>query len=203
MGAEVVCRATLDGEASRGKALLETTEVIFRGTFRARVPLASIKRLKVGDSALVVVWPGGTLALELGATTAAKWAEKIKNPPSRLDKLGVKPGSRVALVGSFAFDATFATELAKRGALLTPRGPVDLLFFAPSSPSDLDRVTTLAKRLTPAGGLWIVRPKGAATPITETVTRAAGLAAGLVDVKVAAFSATHSGLKFVIPVRSR
>ncbi len=203
MGAEVVCRATLDGEASRGKALLETTEVIFRGDFRARVPFASLKSIGVKGDTLALKWPGGVLALELGATVAVRWADKIKNPPSRLDKLGVKPGSRVALVGSFAFDDTFAEELAKRGAALTARGSVDVLFFAPSSPVELGRVATLAKRLTPAGGLWIVRPKGAATPIAEGATRSAGLAAGLVDVKVAAFSATHSGLKFVIPVVKR
>jgi hypothetical protein len=33
--------------------------------------------------------------------------------------------------------------------------------------------------------------------------RAAASAAGLVDVKVAAFSATHSALKLVIPVKNR
>ncbi len=203
MGAEVICRATLDGQASRGKALLEAAEVIFRGDFRARVPFAEIKRLAVKAETLSLKWPGGTLALELGAAVAGKWAEKIKNPPSRLDKLGIKPGSRVALVGSFDFDDAFASELAKRGAAITPRGSVDVLFFAPASPADLDRVATLAKRLMPTGGLWIVRPKGKDSPITEGDTRAAGLAASLVDVKVAAFSATHSGLKFVIPVAGR
>jgi hypothetical protein len=203
MGAEIVCRATLDGEASRGKALLETAEVIFRGDFRARVPFADIKSIAVKGDTLALKWRGGTLALELGAPIAARWAEKIKSPPSRLDKLGVKAGSRVALVGSFAFDDTFAEEVAKRGAAITARGSVDLLFFAPASPPDLERVPTLAKRLAPAGGLWIVRPKGLATPVTEGTTRSAGLAAGLVDVKVAAFSTTHSALKFVIPVATR
>ncbi len=203
MGAEVVCRATLDGEASRGKALLEAAEVIFRGTFRARVPFAEMKSVGVKGDMLTLKWPGGVLALELGDAVALKWVEKIKNPPSRLDKLGVKPGARVALVGSFDFDDAFVAELAKRGATLTLRGSVDVLFFAPTSPPDLERVPTLAKRLTPAGGLWIVRPKGATTPITEGATRSAGLVAGLVDVKVAAFSSTHSGLKFVIPVAKR
>jgi hypothetical protein len=203
MGAEVVCRATLDGEASPGKALLETVEIIFRGAFRARVPFASVRHLKVDGDALVIVWPGGTLALELGSAVAAKWAKKIESPPSRADKLGVKPGARVALVGDFGFDPTFARELDEGGAAVTAKGAVDVLFFAPHSPADLDRVATLAKRLDPAGGLWIVRPKGKDTPITESVTRRAGLAANLVDVKVAAFSATHSGLKFVIPVAKR
>ncbi|HTA19387.1 MAG TPA: DUF3052 domain-containing protein, partial [Polyangia bacterium] len=100
-------------------------------------------------------------------------------------------------------DESFADELAKRGDALTPRGSIDVLFFVPSAPDDLGRVATIAKRLTPAGGLWIVRPKGTDTPITEGAVRAAGLAAGLVDVKVAAFSPTHSALKFVTPVAKR
>jgi hypothetical protein len=59
------------------------------------------------------------------------------------------------------------------------------------------------KRLDPAGALWLVRPKGKDTPVTEGATRAAALAAGLVDVKVAAFSATHTAEKFVIPLAKR
>jgi hypothetical protein len=152
-----------------------------------------------------VTWPGGTLTLALGAA-APKWAAKIKNPPGRMGKLGVEPDARVALVGTFDFDPTFARELAASDAHVaapSSKASVDLLFFAPAAPPDLARVPALAKRLSPAGGLWIVRPKGKDTPITETDTRAAGLAAGLVDVKVAAFSHTHSALKFVIPVAKR
>jgi hypothetical protein len=203
MGAEAICEAKLGRATSRGKALLETTEVLFRGEFRARVPFAEITRMKVAGEALMIGSPRGTLTLELGAATARRWIEKIKNPPGRLDKLGVKPGTRVALVGSFAFDATFADELAARGAATSAEGPVDALFFAPASPAELARVATLAKRLDPAGGLWIVRPKGKDALVTETDTRRAGLTVGLVDVKVAAFSETHTALRFVIPVAKR
>jgi hypothetical protein len=203
MGAEVVCEARLGRERSRGRALLETTEVVFRGDFRARVPLREIERLTVTDDALTLKWPGGTLTLALGAA-APRWADKIRNPPSRLDKLGVKPGTRVALVGNLDFDAAFRSELAARGAAITTsKAPVDLLFFAPLAPPDLERIPALAKRLAPAGGLWILRPKGKDTPVTESDTRRAGLAGGLVDVKVAAFSATHTAAKFVIPLAKR
>lgn len=47
-----------------------------------------------------------------------------------------------------------------------------------------------------------VRPKG--TPaIADTDVIAAGRAAGLVDVKVVRFSATHTAEKLVIPVTKR
>jgi hypothetical protein len=205
MGLEATCAATLDGERSRGTALLETSEVLFRGDFRARVPFDEIERVAVSGKTLTLEWGGRKLALELGADAAA-WAEKIKNPPSRLSKLGVKPASRVALVGDFAFDETFERELgmmASADAAATVRGPVDVLFYAPATPGALGRVGALSKRIAQTGAIWIVRPKGKDTPITEDDTRRAGLEAGLVDVKVAAFSATHSALKFVIPLAKR
>jgi hypothetical protein len=208
MGLEATCAAVLDGEKTRGKALLEATELIFRATtsdLRARVPFAEIESVKVAGKTLSLEWGDRKLSLELGAD-AATWAEKIENPPSRLSKLGVKPASRVALVGDFAFDPTFEGELGlgtTADAAATVRAPVDVLFYAPATPAALGRVAALSKRLDPAGAIWIVRPKGKDTPITEDATRRAGLAAGLVDVKVAAFSATHSALKFVIPKRAR
>ena len=47
------------------------------------------------------------------------------------------------------------------------------------------------------GALWVVRPKGAKTEVTEGATQQAGLEAGLVDVKVVSFSDTHTAEKFV------
>jgi hypothetical protein len=46
--------------------------------------------------------------------------------------------------------------------------------------------------------LWIVYPKGK-QEITELQVIEAGRQAGLVDVKVVSFSATHTALKFVRP----
>ena len=114
MGLEATCAATLDGERSRGTALLETTELLFRSTssdLRARVPLAEVASVKVAGKTLTLVWGEHQLSLELGVA-AETWAAKIKNPPSRLSKLGVKPASRIALVGDFGFDE--ATELSTR-----------------------------------------------------------------------------------------
>ncbi len=64
----------------------------------------------------------------------------------------------------------------------------------------------LAPKLVDAGMIWIAWPKkasGVATELTEDVVRRAGLAAGLVDVKVCAIDLTWSGLKFVRRLRDR
>jgi hypothetical protein len=205
LGLEATCAATLDGQTARGKAQLETTELTFRaasGGLRARIPLAEVETVTVAGKALTLKWKGGTLGLELG-DAAAKWAEKIKNPPSRLQKLGVKSGARVAMIGSFEFDAAFCRELENSGATKASAGPVDVLFYAPAARAALGRIPKLVPRLDPAGALWVIRPKGKDTPVTEADTRKAGLDAGLVDVKVASFSATHTAEKFMIPVARR
>jgi hypothetical protein len=208
VGLEATCAVMLDGARSRGKALLETTELLFRSTsgdVRVRVPLGDVTRALATAKTLTLEWNGRALSLELGQA-AATWAAKVKSPPSRLAKLGVKPASRVAMVGDFGFDPTFEAELGLGGSAdgaATVRAPVDVLFYAPATAGALGRVAALSKRLDPAGAIWIVRPKGKDTPITEDATRRAGLAAGLVDVKVAAFSGTHSALKFVIPLAKR
>jgi hypothetical protein len=57
-----------------------------------------------------------------------------------------------------------------------------------------------------ATALWIVFPKGKPkTPdnITERDVFSVGRATGLKDVKVVGFSATHTALKFVIPLSKR
>jgi hypothetical protein len=203
VGLEAACTAKLGAAASRGKALLETTELVFRGDFRVRVPLSEVKSVRVDGGRLSLRFRGQALTLELGAAAAERWADKIRHPPSRLDKLGVKPTSRVAVVGGH--DDDFLAELAARGAAVV-RGaagaPVDLLFYAAGARADLHRLSQLARALQPDGALWVVRPKGHAA-ITERDVMAAGKAAGLVDVKVAAFSATHTAAKFVIPVALR
>src|SRR5262245_48932316 len=98
MGLEATCAATLGDARSTGKALLETTELVFRGQgdFRVRVPFGDIESVEVDGARLVIRFRGGVLGLEVGSAAAPRWAAKIRNPPSRLDKLGVKPASRVA-----------------------------------------------------------------------------------------------------------
>ena len=56
----------------------------------------------------------------------------------------------------------------------------------------------LASKIQPAGAVWVITPKKR-PEIADTVVMKAGKAAGLVDVKVARFSETHTALKFVVP----
>ena len=125
-------------------------------------------------------------------------------------KLGIKPGHRVALVNAPPDFTQTLGELPDAVELLTdPRAGsnLDVIVFFTTRLADLTkRFGGLAKRLTPAGGLWIGWPKkasGVATDLTEDVIRGVGLDVGLVDNKVCAIDDTWSGLRFVIRIKDR
>src|SRR5260370_39198426 len=89
-----------DGEGRvAGTALLETSEIIFRGERRRVISFASIKSVSVRGGDLVIEAGADKVAFALGPDEARKWLDKIKNPKSVVQKLGVKPGQRVSLVG--------------------------------------------------------------------------------------------------------
>jgi hypothetical protein len=202
MGAEAKCTATISGKKAEGKALLETDELIFRGEdVRLTIPYRSVSSIDVKDGVLHVAWLSGVASFELGAA-AVKWADRIRNPPSRIDKLDIRSGQLVLFVG--IRDATLREEIETRGANVLARGtqPVDAIFIAANERADLERVATVQKFLKRDGALWVIRPKGS-PHISESDVMAAGKAAGLVDVKVVRFSDTHTAQKFVIPVSKR
>jgi hypothetical protein len=193
MGQELECRMHYRKRTLAGKAYLETDHILFRGDERLKILLKELTSVKAASGMLHLEFAGGPARLELGAA-AEKWAGKILNPPSRADKLGVKPGLSVKVVGDF--DATFLKELS---TLEKAKREADLIFFAATLKKDLSQVPKLATGLNPRGALWIVYPKGV-KEIREVEVIEAGRAAGLKDIKVCAFSATHTGLKFVFPV---
>jgi hypothetical protein len=194
MGQELPCRVTLGKKSFAGKAYLETDHVLFRGEERIKILLQDLTGVKASAGVLTLRWPGGPAAFELG-DAAEKWEQKILHPPTRADKLGIKPGLTIRIVGDFAAD--FLTELS--GLTIAPaKTKTDLLLFSAPARGALKQVPKLARSLTPAGALWIVYPKGV-TEIREIEVLEAGRAAGLKDVKVASFSATHTALRFVIP----
>ena len=202
MGNELKCTVRFGKETSEGKALLETSEVLFRGDFRLKIPFATIKSAKAVDGELRLESANGQAIFEIGPA-AEKWRDKILHPKTRIEKIGLKPGAKVSLFGSF--DAEFLDELKSLAAIVTKNklaADSDAIFLAANSRNELSPVAKIAKSLKGATALWIVYPKGQKT-ITETDVIAAGRKTGLKDVKVVGFSATHTALKFVIPLADR
>jgi hypothetical protein len=201
MGDEARCSARHRNQISAGKAFLETDELRFRGDFRLVIPLRDIRAVSVVNGALNVKFGDESATFELGKA-AERWAEKIRTPRTLLDKLGVKADSRVSVVD--VDDSSFRALLRERGTDATegPARSSDLIVFQANAPEDLDRLSKLAESLKPNGGIWVVAPKGGREP-REAQVLDAGKRAGLVDVKVARFSDTHTAHKFVIPLARR
>ena len=91
MGNEVTCTVRFGKQESTGKALLETSEILFRGDFRLKIAFREIKSVKTTSGELLLDFPGGKAAFLLGAQ-AQKWAHKILHPKSPFEKVGVKEG---------------------------------------------------------------------------------------------------------------
>jgi hypothetical protein len=203
MGYDSTCTLTTEGRTFAGTARLEERALTFRGDARLAIPLAIIDGVKVKDGRLHFTAGGRPIVLELGAA-AQKWARRITSPPSRVEKLGVKAGMRVGLVGMD--DPGLIEDIEARGATLersTRARGLDILFFGANAAADLERLAALGARIQPAGAIWLVRTKGRGAPIAESASMAAAKRAGLVDVKVVSYSETQSAEKYVIPVAKR
>jgi hypothetical protein len=131
--------------------------------------------------------------------------EKVYTTPL-LDKLGVRLGMRIAIVGAVDPDGSFMAQLGDRTSDITigrPKPETDLIFLAADSHAELADLATLRTRISPAGAIWVVSRKGRAATLRDVEVIAAAKDAGLVDNKVVSFSATHTALRLVIPVALR
>jgi hypothetical protein len=131
-------------------------------------------------------------------------------PPERdyshrllIDKLGVKPGQRVVVLGvespEFLVGLDARVPEYSRGRRISG---ADLVFFSAEDKADLTQLASLARSIEKNGAIWVVYPKGQ-QHIREADVLHAGKAAGLTDNKVCSFSLTHTALRFVIPVAKR
>jgi len=76
VGNEVTCVARIDGKKDEGKALLETSELIFRGAeCRVKIVFSDIKSVMAAGGELRIRAKSGEFAFEIGA--AADIEDKI------------------------------------------------------------------------------------------------------------------------------
>jgi hypothetical protein len=130
--------------------------------------------------------------------------ERDYSSRSLFEKLGVTAQSHVALVGphddSFVLGLNEGLAKAASEALRTS---YDIIFVRVDAPRDLARIERAAAHLLPNGSLWIFHPKGRGASPSDGEVRAAGIAAGLVDNKISAYTDSHTATRFVIPLAQR
>ena len=123
-------------------------------------------------------------------------------------KLGIKEGSRIALVNA---PKDFQSELGELPdnvhSIKRPTKSLDIILLFVLTERVLTRdFAKLAATLVSNGMIWIAWPKkssGVTTDLSEQRVRQIGLDAGLVDVKICAIDDTWSGLKFVYRLKDR
>ncbi len=198
MGLETTCKVILNGVPSQGKAHCGDGEVDFRGEFRFRWLWKDLSVVESAEGVLHVSRAGDHAEFHLN-DSADKWAHAIRNPKSRLDKLGLKPGQAYQAWGDF--DSAFPGELEERAGLPS-EGSLDAVFIRMDSDEDLTKLNEARAQIGQAGMIWAVWPKGR-KEFREDDIRDYALRNELVDVKVASFSDSLSALKLVIPVALR
>jgi hypothetical protein len=129
-------------------------------------------------------------------------SERDYSGRSRVEKLGVKPGSLAIVLG--LEDPDFLEELERSGAEISKRRRkgADLVFFLAKDPAALQKLSWLEPLIKRNGAIWVVSPKGR-PEIRDVVVIEAAKRAGLVDNKVVGFSDTHTALRLVVPVTRR
>jgi len=123
-------------------------------------------------------------------------------------KLGIKEGSRIALVNAPKDFPTALGPLPENAEIVKRlTNSLDIILFFVLSELALTRdLKRLAARLVANGMIWIAWPKkssGVTTDLTFGNVQRIGLDSGLVDVKICAIDDTWSGLKFVYRLKDR
>ena len=117
-------------------------------------------------------------------------------------KLGIRPGSVVALIGApEEFEQTLGP--LPEGAVLRTgaRGRCDLVVWFARSRREVERRVGKLGEFAGSDGLWIAWPKrasGVSSDLSQTVVRQIGLSAGLVDYRVCSIDETWSALRFTL-----
>lgn len=195
MGKEANCGATYGTKSGTGKLHYACLELSFRGEFLLKINTVEATKWSADNGELSCMFKGQPARFTLGSE-AEKWLAAILNPPKLLDKLGVKPGQRIALMGDF--DDEFLASLQSRCTeIINARAKnCDIVMLRADCLAKLELQQATAK-ITRAGMIWVVWPKGR-KEFREDDIRDEALKGILVDVKVCAFSEALSALKLVI-----
>ena len=127
---------------------------------------------------------------------------------SLVKKLGFKPGFKVRVINAPVYYNDLLEGLPDEVEFITnTRIPKDLIHLFVQKKTDIIKsLYSLRNELKQNGMIWVSWPKkssGITSDITEDDIRNHAIQHNLVDIKVCAIDETWSGLKLVIPVKSR
>ncbi|HEV8070994.1 MAG TPA: DUF3052 family protein [Planctomycetaceae bacterium] len=205
MGTEITGEAKYRRASYRVSLHLDSKTLTLRDELKLSIPLKDVRQAIPKDGQLTVAWNDEKIVLHVGPQSE-RLAKKILNPPSLLEKLGIKPNSAVSVLG--LDDKPFLKDLRQRAGAVTDgkaKPQSDIIIVRVDRRANLERLKALRPSLKSDGAIWVLWKKGlkGANDVKESDVMAAAKTHGLVDVKVASFSDELSALKLVIPVALR
>ena len=203
MGQETKGKARIEGSEVEGRLYLESDQLLFRGGGnRLAIALNDLKSARANGGTLVLTVGRKKYEFDIGSL-AQRWADRMSNPRTLVQKLGVKSDSTVAYIG--ARDAKLLAELESAAETVSKkytRRDYDLIFVGVEKPSDLELLKGFDASIKSNGGVWVIFPKGMPDLKAEIIIPKVK-SKGLVDNKIARVSDRLTGMKFVIPVHLR
>jgi hypothetical protein len=198
MGREATCQCQWAQQAASCKVLLETHELIVRGSIRRSVPIASLRQISVRGDDLLFRAGEDDVTLNLGSTLAQSWAKKLTAPPPTLAaKLGISSATYLALIGDFETIGSEDLKTAIAAAALTDGKDADLILASIKTSADLNYTLDRYSIYASDPPIWLIYRKGPNKPLTETEIRSTLRHEGFIDTKVASVSQTLTALRFI------
>lgn len=184
MGRETKTPVSHAGGTAEARVHLDSEMLTIGPPVRAKLALGDVEAA-AGAGGLTLKAGKESYLIAMSEKEAGLWAKAIAHPPSLADKLGIKPGVGVALVGA----------LPKEIVALVPRPEkAGALTIAAAGSLDVKALTKIAKAVPEKGAVWLVYEKGV---VKGDQLIFAAREAGLKDTKVAKISETHTGLRFI------
>jgi hypothetical protein len=196
MGREALIRVAVGDQSAEVKALLESTELIFRAPLRRRFEIGSITDVVVHGGALRLRCGAEDVVLYLGERAAASWAKAITTPPPTLrDKLGLSVDAKAIIVGRID-DTVLAA--AVDSAMTTDRADADMVIAVIHDPDDLREALAVLRAGAPVP-VWAVYPKGRNVSFGDGPIRDLLRSEGLRDAKSCAVSERLTATRYNAP----
>ncbi|MBK8101606.1 MAG: DUF3052 family protein [Planctomycetes bacterium] len=196
MGLEKDTTVFVDGRSHVCNVHLEPAAIVCRGDLKRQFALTALRDLAVAGARLSFAIGKERVEIELGKA-AATWLDRIRNPRSRVQKLGVAAGMKVCVLGKADAEAIaeVAAVLNESPKMRLAVGTDIVLLFC-AEPEDLTRLGAVEPKLADKGAVWVLWPKGRKDFAHEHVV-AAGKSAGLSITKSMGFSEVLTGLRLV------
>lgn len=196
MGITVIGRLTVGGQDVEVKADFGSDHVTFSGGRRGEVKYADVQVASTTKGILRLVVDGAVMQFPIG-DKVDRLAAKIRKPPSRAQKMGIRPGQRVQVDLD---DRGLRKEIAALGVQGGAEA-LDALIVGVHHASELD-FPSWASRIHDQGGVWVVYRKGR-PDLRERDVLQEGRAAGLRDYRIVRFDEKRTAIKFVWPLVDR